>query len=192
MISSNHSVPGFLSTGTQEMPGNNGMFDMVLAIDWVKDYIHFFGGDSNKIVAFGHGTGASSAMMLSLSKFCESNRDCIIHCAANKRILTRRWWNYYVSVDKFHGLIAMSGSVLSHFAVDKNPFETARHIADKNGCPTNDTRKMVDCLRELPVEKLIQVDSKLENIRASVRGFVSGLANLLGPGPVIEGSNDGR
>lgn len=63
--------PGFLSTGTQEMPGNNGMFDMVLAIDWVKDYIHFFGGNPKKIIAFGHGTGASSAMMLSLSKFCE-------------------------------------------------------------------------------------------------------------------------
>jgi len=72
------SVLGFLSTGTQEMPGNNGMFDMVLAVDWVKDYIHFFGGNPNKIVAFGHGTGASSAMMLSLSKFCESKYDCMI------------------------------------------------------------------------------------------------------------------
>lgn len=97
-----------------------------------------------------------------------------------------------VSVDSFHGLIAMSGSVLSHFAVDKDPFETARHVACENGCPTNDTRRMVDCLRELPVEKLISVDSELENIRATVRGFVSGLANLLGPGPVIEGPNDGR
>ncbi|KAG5346414.1 EST1E Carboxylesterase, partial [Acromyrmex charruanus] len=156
---------GFLSTGTQEMPGNNGMFDMVLAVDWVKNYIHFFGGDPNKITAFGHGTGASSAMMLSLSKFCE---------------------NY------FHGLIAMSGTILSHFAVDKNPSKTARHIAQKNGCPTNDTRRMVDCLRELPVEKLISTDSELENTRTIVRGFVSGLASLLGPGPVIEGSNDGR
>lgn len=73
------SFPGFLSTGTPEMPGNNGMFDMILAIDWVKDYIHFFGGNPKKIVAFGHGTGASSAMMLSLSKFCESNVLAIIH-----------------------------------------------------------------------------------------------------------------
>ncbi|XP_011160598.1 cocaine esterase [Solenopsis invicta] len=156
---------GFLSTGTQEMPGNNGMLDMVLAIDWVKDYIHFFGGDPNKTIAFGHGTGASSAMMLALSKFCEN---------------------------RFHGLIAMSGSILSHFAIDKDPSATARHIARKNDCPTNDIRRMVDCLRELPVEKLISVDSELENIRTTARGFVSGLANLLGPGPVIEGSNDGR
>ncbi|KAM0727023.1 Carboxylesterase 1D [Formica fusca] len=156
---------GFLSTGTPEMSGNNGMFDMILAIDWVKDYIHFFGGNPKKIVAFGHGTGASSAMMLSLSKFCENS---------------------------FSGLIAMSGSILSHFAVDKDPSETARYIAHKNGCPTNDIRKMVYCLRELPIEKLIRVDSELENIRAAARGFVSSLSNLLGSGPVVEGSDDGR
>ncbi|KMR04806.1 carboxylesterase 3 [Lasius niger] len=156
---------GFLSTGTPEMPGNNGMFDMILAIDWVKDYIHFFGGNPKKIIAFGHGTGASSAMMLSLSKFCENS---------------------------FSGLIAMSGSILSHFAVDKNPSETARYIARKNGCPTSDTRKMVYCLRELPVEELIRVDSELQNIRAAARGFVSSLSNLLGSGPVVEGSDDGR
>ena len=86
----------------------------------------------------------------------------------------------------------MSGTVLSHFAVDKDPFKTARHIAQKNGCPTNDIRRMVDCLRELPVEKLISTDSELEDTRTTVRGFVSALASLLGPGPVIEGSNDGR
>ncbi|XP_011882207.1 PREDICTED: carboxylesterase 1E [Vollenhovia emeryi] len=156
---------GFLSTGTHEMPGNNGMLDMVLAVDWVRDYIYFFGGDPNKIIAFGHGTGAASAMMLSLSKFGENS---------------------------FSGLIAMSGTVLSHFALDRDPSETARHVAQRNGCPTDDTRKMVDCLRELPVEKLIGTDSELETVRATVRGFVSGLADLLGPGPVAEGSNDGR
>lgn len=86
----------------------------------------------------------------------------------------------------------MSGSILSHFAIDKNPSETAKYIARKNGCPINDTREMVYCLRELPVEKLIRVDSELENIRAVARGFVSSLSNLLGSGPVVEGSNDGR
>lgn len=94
--------------------------------------------------------------------------------------------------DSFSGLIAMSGSILSHFAVDKNPFETARYIARRNSCPINDTRRMVYCLRELPMEKLIRVDSELEDIRAAARGFVSSLSNLLGSGPVVEGSNDGR
>lgn len=94
--------------------------------------------------------------------------------------------------DSFSGLIAMSGSILSHFAVDNNPFATAKYIARKNGCPTDDTRTMVRCLRELPVKDLIKVDSELENIRTVARGFVSGLSSLLGPGPVIEGPDDER
>jgi len=67
------------------LPGNNAMLDMVLAVNWVKDYIHFFGGNPNKIVAFGHGTGASCAMMLSLSKFCSSNY--LYNCVTKKIIL---------------------------------------------------------------------------------------------------------
>jgi len=86
----------------------------------------------------------------------------------------------------------MSGSVLSHFAIDKNPFKTAQYIARKHSCPTDDIREMVHCLRELPMEQLIRVDSELENIRAIAQGFVSSLSSLLAPGPVIEGPNDGR
>ncbi|EFN90036.1 Liver carboxylesterase 1 [Harpegnathos saltator] len=156
---------GFLSTGTKELPGNNGMFDMILAVDWVKDYIHFFGGNSKKIVAFGHDTGASSAMMLSLSKFCKNS---------------------------FSGLIAMSGSILSHFAVDRNPADTAKDVARHNGCPIDNTREMVSCLREVPAEELIRTDSRLENVRMVAQGFISGLSNLLGAGPVLEGADDNR
>lgn len=61
--------------GSQELPGNNGMFDMMLAMNWVKKYIEHFGGNPNKIVAFGQGTGASAALMLSLSKLTPSNNN---------------------------------------------------------------------------------------------------------------------
>ncbi|XP_003699503.1 carboxylesterase 1E [Megachile rotundata] len=156
---------GFLSNGTHELPGNNGIFDMILAVRWVKDYIQFFGGDPTKIVAFGHGTGASAAFMLALSNFMRGT---------------------------FSGLIAMSGSILSHFAIDKDPQTTAQFIASQNGCPTNNAVEMVRCLREISVDKLIEADSSLEAIRVGVRDFVSGLSNILGPGPVIEGRDDGR
>jgi len=58
---------GFLSAGVQELPGNAGLFDMALALEWIKDYIIFFGGAPKKITIFGQGTGASSAILLSLS-----------------------------------------------------------------------------------------------------------------------------
>jgi len=58
---------GFLSAGVQELPGNAGLFDMALALEWINNYINFFGGAPKKITIFGQGTGASSAILLSLS-----------------------------------------------------------------------------------------------------------------------------
>ncbi|CAK9823923.1 Esterase FE4 [Anthophora retusa] len=156
---------GFLSTGTKELPGNNGIFDMMLAVKWVENYIEYFGGNPKRIIPFGHGTGASSAFMLALSK---------------------------VSRNTFSGLIAMSGSILSHFAIDKNPSSTAQYIASKNGCPTNNVVEMVRCLQQIPVNRLIESDTSLETTRSATHGFISSLSTLLGPGPVIEGSDDER
>ncbi|XP_043508578.1 esterase FE4-like [Frieseomelitta varia] len=156
---------GFLSSGTKELPGNNGIFDIMLAVKWVEDHIEYFGGNPKKIVAFGHGTGASAAFMLALSK---------------------------LSKNTLSGLIAMSGSILSHFAIDKNPSSTVQYIASTNGCPTNNTIEMIRCLQQIPVNRLIEVDSSLEAIRSTIDGFLSGLSNLLSPGPVIEGNDDER
>jgi carboxylesterase type B len=62
---------GFLSAGVKELPGNVGLFDMALALEWIRDYIKFFGGTPNKITVFGQGTGASSAILLSLSQLTQ-------------------------------------------------------------------------------------------------------------------------
>lgn len=85
----------------------------------------------------------------------------------------------------------MSGSILSHFAIDKDPFNTAKYIAYNNGCPTNNTKEMIQCLRELSIDKLILVDSRLEYLRTA-SGIVSSMSTLLNAGPVIEGSDDDR
>lgn len=45
---------------------------MMLAVKWVRNYIEYFGGNPKKIIAFGHGTGASAAFMLALSKLSKS------------------------------------------------------------------------------------------------------------------------
>ena len=68
---------GFLSAGVQELPGNAGLFDMALALEWIKDYINFFGGAPKKITIFGQGTGASSAILLSLSHITQGKTTTI-------------------------------------------------------------------------------------------------------------------
>jgi carboxylesterase type B len=71
---------GFLSAGVKELPGNAGLFDMALALEWIRDYISFFGGSPNRVTVFGQGTGASSAVLLSLSQITHGSIEAVSCC----------------------------------------------------------------------------------------------------------------
>ncbi|CAG9859458.1 unnamed protein product [Phyllotreta striolata] len=155
---------GFLSSGTKHLPGNVALWDMALAVQWIRNYIGFFGGNPYKIVVMGHGTGASSVLMVALSKIAKG----------------------------ITGVVAMSGTAVSNWATDNTPQHTAKDVADENGCPTVDPLTMVKCLQSLPPESIIKGDSKVEFSRLRGNGFMGGLGGGLGSAPVTEGRNDGR
>ena len=50
----------FFENARTEVPGNAGMFDQIMALQWVKDNIHHFGGNSENITIFGESAGAAS------------------------------------------------------------------------------------------------------------------------------------
>ncbi|XP_052068367.1 bile salt-activated lipase-like [Mytilus californianus] len=56
-------VFGFLSTGDSVIPGNFGLWDQKMAIEWIKANIDAFGGDSYRITLAGFGAGAISATL---------------------------------------------------------------------------------------------------------------------------------
>jgi len=62
------------------------------------------------------------------------------------------------------GVLAMSGSAFSTFAIDHDPLATGRELAQKNGCPTTPVLEMVKCLQEVPVSAIIQADNGLQVI----------------------------
>lgn len=52
---------GFLTTFTDDFPGNNGLKDQALMLQWVRENIAQFGGDPNRVTIFGESAGAGSA-----------------------------------------------------------------------------------------------------------------------------------
>lgn len=59
----NEIFSGFLSLGTREAPGNNGLKDQVEVLKWIKQNINSFGGDESNVTIFGYSVGAMSAIL---------------------------------------------------------------------------------------------------------------------------------
>ncbi|XP_015790112.1 acetylcholinesterase [Tetranychus urticae] len=58
---------GFLHLPESGIPGNFGLWDQLLALKWVKDNIHFFGGNPDQVTIFGESAGSMSVSALIVS-----------------------------------------------------------------------------------------------------------------------------
>lgn len=63
---------GFLSTMTEDMPGNVGVLDIIEALRWVQKYIKYFGGDPTRVTLFGQYHSAAIINALTMSPLCVS------------------------------------------------------------------------------------------------------------------------
>ncbi|XP_050390261.2 bile salt-activated lipase [Patella vulgata] len=118
---------GFLSTGDDQAPGNYGLWDQHLAIQWVKNNIASFGGDTSRITIFGESSGSASVMYQTLF-------------AGNNGLFQRA--------------IAISGSATANWAsVPKDSgLEYAKNLAIKFNCSvTKETEsdEILKCLRSI-------------------------------------------
>ncbi|XP_036317716.1 esterase FE4-like, partial [Rhagoletis pomonella] len=125
---------GFLSTGTPDAPGNYGYLDQLLALKWVKKHIHKFGGDSNRVTLHGHSTGGFAVTLHLVSP---------------------------LSVGLFHGAIVQSCSTTNHF--DMNNAYWSRKLANDLGCPKYETTYLLNCLRQVSWEEIVNVTVRWEN-----------------------------
>merc|ERR1712066_8661 len=58
---------GFLSSTTEEAPGNLGHWDQAMGLQWVNENIHYFGGDPDQVTIFGESAGSLSVSVLMIS-----------------------------------------------------------------------------------------------------------------------------
>lgn len=138
---------GFLSTRSENIPGNAGVLDVILALEWVQKYIANFGGDPDQVTVM---TQSSGACMMSAMMFSP-----------------------VVDTEKlFHKLIVQSGSCFASWGYDQNPEVNARHIAELAGCDSNATLEEVEAfLLELDTYKLLKAFAQHYVSFFSIRSF---------------------
>lgn len=156
---------GILGDGSKEFGGNVAMFDMHAALQWIKEYISFFGGDPRQIKVMGHGSGASSAMYLSTSPIGRSS---------------------------INGVVAMSGSSLSQFSYDDNATSSTEEIAGAHSCPHKNELELLSCMRSKSFEEIVKKDSDLQIDRLAEQNMIKGMNGMLSFSPNIESKDDQR
>lgn len=102
---------GFLSTLSTEIPGNAGLLDTILALEWIQENIKHFGGDNQRITLVGQSAGGAMVSALAVSPIVPNHL--------------------------FHRIITQSSSSFSPWCYDRHPAETAREIGEKLGVPKN-------------------------------------------------------
>ena len=131
------NVFGFLCTDDTNAPGNYGLLDQQLALQWVHDNIEAFGGDPSRVTLFGQSAGGATAML---------------HLSAP------------VSRPLFERVIAHSGISAGANGLESvggQLKEYAKRIAYKAGCtyrgrPMTDTQELVNCLRNKPAHVVLR------------------------------------
>ncbi|XP_035824166.1 acetylcholinesterase-1-like [Aplysia californica] len=135
-------VFGFLSTLTPDCLGNFGLWDQIRALEWVRDNIQAFGGDSQAVTLGGESAGAFDASVLALSSSVQGlfQRVIVLSKATG---LSATGWND-------NPLVAAVKAARSVGCIKKE---------EKNPVTEADWRPVVTCLRQLPAQRLANTDT---------------------------------
>ncbi|KAJ6643532.1 Juvenile hormone esterase [Pseudolycoriella hygida] len=120
-------ILGFISTGTVEAPGNNGLKDQVQVLRWVKDNIDRFGGDPNLVTIMGYSAGGISVTLHMVSP---------------------------MSQGLFHRVIAMSDSTVAQWDVPSEQLGWAKKQARLLNCSDESVESIMTCLKNAKKEDI--------------------------------------
>ena len=123
---------GFLFFGDQSAPGNVGLADQKLALEWVKENVESFGGDSESITVAGQGAGGVSAFIL------------------------------YQNTNLFSKIILQSAGIQHpwSYVEPTEAFKRTLRLAELVGCPTTETSRseVIECLRQMPADQILSME----------------------------------
>lgn len=121
------NIFGFISTGTEEAPGNLGLKDQALAIKWIVSNIKYFKGNAKAITLMGESAGAMSVTLHMASSLTKSH---------------------------FQRVILMSGSAIAQRKLPTDLLELTKRQALQLNCSVTEIKSMITCLKQIPMEIL--------------------------------------
>ncbi|KAK9502367.1 hypothetical protein O3M35_011156 [Rhynocoris fuscipes] len=123
---------GFLSMEDSVLSGNMGLKDQNMALKWIQRNIKNFGGDAKRVTIYGESAGGASVYYHMISPW---------------------------SKGLFHQGISQSGTALTPWASSAPGVGRARaiKIAKMAGCPTKNTKSMLNCLQQLDGRDLMRL-----------------------------------
>lgn len=141
---------------------------MAAAVRWVHEYISFFGGDPAQVSVIGHGSGATSAVQLSMSDAIDDGM--------------------------IAGVVAMSGTPMTKYATDEQPAQSVRQIAELNGCGAQVGKEveLLRCMRNVSAADLVRRDSRVQVERLQGTRVMRSMTGMAGFGPAVGRMFDNR
>lgn len=152
---------GFLNSEDGIYNGNQGLKDQTLLLKWVKNIIHLFGGDPNKITLAGSNSGGVSVHLHSIANYSKGEQNIlqIVVAAAGrlKRICTNCIRNLFSGL--FNRAIIQSGTAISPWVLMKEPKPRLQLLSKFLHCDNNtDT---VSCITHKSATEIIQKTQKI-------------------------------
>ncbi|XP_065219705.1 uncharacterized protein LOC135845169 [Planococcus citri] len=126
---------GFLSADDKDLQGNYGMKDQVAALKWIKNNIKAFGGNPEKITIAGSSAGGASVQWHMISPL---SKGLFRHAISQSGTATAVW-----------------SEIPPHIARKR-----ALTFASLAGCYYSSTSEMVECLRDIPIQDVINIQRK--------------------------------
>ena len=137
---------GFLATLDDHAPGNIGLLDQNMALQWVLQNARNLGGDPDKILLFGESAGSAAVSA---------------HIVSPMSVVDDRWLNGVVyKRPMFSKAILQSGVLLGMAAMPSSAevLQQAVDFARAARCSSSSSGQMIDCLKKLSVQQLQRVN----------------------------------
>lgn len=129
---------GFLSTEDNILPGNFGFKDQIAALKWIKENIHYFGGDNCSITVTGFSAGGASVHLHYISP---------------------------LSRNLFHRGISQSGSALNPWVLQENAKEKAVKLSEILGCPSKSSTQIFNCLLQRSGRQIVKAVKEFQVLK---------------------------